>query len=160
MLLYFYASCISFSNILQTQILIKKLETLKGLGINTIKHFLTKLGVVETSSQNLARCLALSSTQIKELFGRRGEELVWPSCQTYLEHSTYENFVLVLLRVSQTKTRQISAKNVYPCLIFIYLRSFKRLLNKNIVDSCGIRTSIVRLEGDHADHLTSTTAHF
>ena len=42
----------------------------------------------------------------------------------------------------------------------VYFRSFlTQILQKETVGVCGIRTRIVRVEGKHADHLTTTTAH-
>ena len=42
---------------------------------------------------------------------------------------------------------------------FIYFRSFQTQIYRKTVGFNGIRTRIVRWEGEHADHLTTTTAH-
>ena len=43
--------------------------------------------------------------------------------------------------------------------IFVYFRSFQIQFYRNNLDLSGIRTQIVRVEGEHTDHLTTTTAH-
>ena len=45
-----------------------------------------------------------------------------------------------------------------PRPLFVYFRSFQQQFYRNIIDLSGIRTRIVRVEGEHADHLTTTTA--
>ena len=40
--------------------------------------------------------------------------------------------------------------------LFGYFLPFQQQFNKNIVDFYGCRTRIVGVEGDHADHLTTT----
>ena len=45
-----------------------------------------------------------------------------------------------------------------PGLFFVYFCSFKQQFYRKIVNFSGIRTLIVRAEGEHADHLTTTTA--
>ena len=46
-----------------------------------------------------------------------------------------------------------------PWASFCYFRSFQtQILQKKIVGISGIRTRIVRVEGEHADHLSTTTA--
>ena len=47
-----------------------------------------------------------------------------------------------------------------PRPLFVYFRSFQKQFYRKIVDLSGIRTRIVRVEGEHADHLTTTTAQF
>ena len=43
--------------------------------------------------------------------------------------------------------------------LFVYFRSFQTIYRIKTVDFSGIRTQIVGVEGEHADHLTTTTAH-
>ena len=43
--------------------------------------------------------------------------------------------------------------------LFLFFRSFQIQFYRKIVDFSGIRTQIVGIEGEHADHLTTTTAH-
>ena len=45
-----------------------------------------------------------------------------------------------------------------PRPLFVYFRSFQQQFYRKIVDHSGIRTRIVGVEGEHADHLTTTTA--
>ena len=45
-----------------------------------------------------------------------------------------------------------------PGPIYIYFRSFQASLQLNKVDFSGIRTRITGVEGEHADHQTTTTA--
>ena len=48
-----------------------------------------------------------------------------------------------------------------PRSLFVYFRSFQtQILQKKTVGVSRIRTRIVRVEGEHADHLTTTTTHF
>ena len=48
-----------------------------------------------------------------------------------------------------------------PRSLFVYFRSFQtQILQKKTVGVSRIRTWIVRVEGEHADHLTTTTTHF
>ena len=42
--------------------------------------------------------------------------------------------------------------------IFVYFRSFQIQFYRNNLDLSGIRTQIVRVEGEHTDHLTTTMA--
>ena len=44
-----------------------------------------------------------------------------------------------------------------PRPLFVYFRSFQIQFYRKIVDSSRIRTQIVGVEGEHADHLTTTT---
>ena len=46
-----------------------------------------------------------------------------------------------------------------PRPLFVYFRAFQQQFYRKIVDLSGIRTRIVGVEGEHADHLTTTTAH-
>ena len=39
-----------------------------------------------------------------------------------------------------------------PRPLFVYFRSFQIQFNRKIVDFSGIRTQIVGVEGEHADH--------
>ena len=39
--------------------------------------------------------------------------------------------------------------------LFVYFRSLKQQFNRKIVDFNGIQTRIVKVEGKHADHLTT-----
>ena len=45
-----------------------------------------------------------------------------------------------------------------PRPLFVYFRSFQEQFYRKIVDLSGIWTRIVGVEGEHADHLTTTTA--
>ena len=45
-----------------------------------------------------------------------------------------------------------------PGLFFVYFRFFKHNNTEKTVGFSGIRTRIVGVEGEHADHLTTTTA--
>ena len=45
-----------------------------------------------------------------------------------------------------------------PRPLFVYFRAFQQQFYRKIVDLSGIRTWIVGVEGEHADHLTTTTA--
>ena len=45
-----------------------------------------------------------------------------------------------------------------PRPLLVYFRSFQQQFYRKIVDLSGIRTRIVGVEGEHADHLTTTTA--
>ena len=46
-----------------------------------------------------------------------------------------------------------------PRPVFVYFRSFQtKILQKKALGFSGIRTRIVGVEGEHADHLTTTTA--
>ena len=62
-------------------------------------------------------------------------------------------------------TQTTSASNDFltngpPRPLFVYFSSFRtQILQKNNVGVSGIRTRIVRVEGEHPDHLTTTTAH-
>ena len=42
--------------------------------------------------------------------------------------------------------------------LFIYFRSFQKQFYRKIADFCVIRTQIAGVEGEHAHHLTTTTA--
>ena len=46
----------------------------------------------------------------------------------------------------------------HPGPLFVFFRSFKFNFTEKFLDYSGIRTQIVGVEGDHADHLTTTTA--
>ena len=52
----------------------------------------------------------------------------------------------------------IFLKKGKPRPLFVYYRSFHIQLHGNIVDFSEIRTHIVGVEGEHADHLTTSTA--
>ena len=43
--------------------------------------------------------------------------------------------------------------------LFVYFRSFQTIVKSKKVDFSGIRTRIVIAEGEHSDHLTTTTGH-
>ena len=43
--------------------------------------------------------------------------------------------------------------------LFLFILVFSITIYRKIVDLSGIRTRIVGVEGEHADHLTTTTAH-
>ena len=43
--------------------------------------------------------------------------------------------------------------------LFVYFRSFQTQIYRKTVGISGIQTRIVGVEGEHADHLTTTTAH-
>ena len=45
----------------------------------------------------------------------------------------------------------------HPRPLFDYFRSFQTIYRINTVGFSGIRTRIVGVEGEHADHLTTTT---
>ena len=45
-----------------------------------------------------------------------------------------------------------------PGLFLCISDLFKHKFYRKYIDVCGIRTRIVRVEGEHADHLTTTTA--
>ena len=45
-----------------------------------------------------------------------------------------------------------------PRPLLIYFRSFRQQFCSKMLDFSGIRTRIVGLEGDQADHLTTTKA--
>ena len=45
-----------------------------------------------------------------------------------------------------------------PRPLFVYFHSFQQQFYRKIVDLSGIRTRFVGVEGEHADHLTTTTA--
>ena len=45
-----------------------------------------------------------------------------------------------------------------PWPLFVYFSSFPTQILYNTVGLSGIRTRIVGVEGEHADHLTTTTA--
>ena len=47
----------------------------------------------------------------------------------------------------------------HPRPLFVYFRSFQTIYRIKTVDFSGIRTRIVRVEGENADHSTTTTAH-
>ena len=66
--------------------------------------------------------------------------------------------ILLLCYLRQFKCKGLFLKMGQPGLFF-YFRSFQtQILQKKTVGFSGIRTRIVGLEGDHADHLTTTTA--
>ena len=45
--------------------------------------------------------------------------------------------------------------------LFVYFSSFQtQILQEKTVGASGIQTQIVGVEGKHADHLITTTAHF
>ena len=46
-----------------------------------------------------------------------------------------------------------------PRPLFVYFRFFQKHCYRKIVDFSGILTQILRVEGKHADHLTTITAH-
>ena len=46
----------------------------------------------------------------------------------------------------------------HPRPLFVYFRSFQTIYRIKTVDFSGIRTRIVGVEGEHADHLNTTTA--
>ena len=46
-----------------------------------------------------------------------------------------------------------------PRPLFVYFRTFQIQFYRKIVDFSGIRTQVIRIEGEHTDHLTITTAH-
>ena len=46
-----------------------------------------------------------------------------------------------------------------PGLFFVYFRSFQYQFYRKIVDLSWILTRIIGVEGKHAEHLTTTTAH-
>ena len=46
----------------------------------------------------------------------------------------------------------------HPRPLFVYFRSFQTIYRIKTVDFSGIRTRIIGIEGEHADHLTSTIA--
>ena len=43
-------------------------------------------------------------------------------------------------------------------LFYVYFRSFQIISRRKTVDFRGIQTRIDRVQGEHADHLTTTTA--
>ena len=45
-----------------------------------------------------------------------------------------------------------------PSLFFVFFRSFQYQFYRKIVDLSRIRIWIVGVEGEHADHLTTTSA--
>ena len=47
-----------------------------------------------------------------------------------------------------------------PASFFAYFVFFKQILQKKTEGVSGIQTRIVGVEGEHADHLTTTTAHY
>ena len=48
----------------------------------------------------------------------------------------------------------------HPRPLLVYFRSFQtQIQQKKSVDVSGIQTRIVRAEGKHADHMTTTTAY-
>ena len=63
-----------------------------------------------------------------------------------------------------SNSRRVSRKASFlkkiglPRPLFVYFRSFQTIYRIKTLDFIMIRTRIVRVEGEHADHLTTTTA--
>ena len=56
------------------------------------------------------------------------------------------------------KNYNLFLKNGPTPASFVYFRSFQIQFYRTTVDFSGIQTQIFRVEGEHADHLTTTTA--
>ena len=78
--------------------------------------------------------------------------ITWGLSSVFVKRSTYIScfchFIFSFFKKGQ------------PRNLFVYFRSFQtQILQKKTVSFSGIQTRIVRVEGEHADHLTTTTAH-
>ena len=79
--------------------------------------------------------------------------------QNMEDWSRLEWLNLRLLKKKSVAMHKLSFLNG-PTQTFFYFLLFKhKFLQKKTVGFSGIRTRIVRVEGEHSDHLTTTTAH-
>ena len=65
-------------------------------------------------------------------------------------------------KISDVEKTLIRVQNYmgHPRPLLVYFRSFQtQIQQKKSVDVSGIQTRIVRAEGKHADHMTTTTAY-
>ena len=77
----------------------------------------------------------------------------------YTRHACYWRFNLEVEATfhSWRRDQRCAQAAGHPGLFFVYFRSFQTINRIKTVNFSGIRTRIVRIEGEHADHLTTTT---
>ena len=76
--------------------------------------------------------------------------------------TTFEINIFLQFNLNETivnKYLNLFLKWAIPGLFFVYVHSFQTKYSRKTAGFSWIRTQIVGIEGEHADHLTTTTAH-